>query len=158
MAGFYGAAQLRYGEDRNVEVAREDFESAADLRDLLLAVLRAVAGFATDHELQIVDDDERERHLAGDVELAGETPDLGPNLHQRDAGRVVDPDRGPADLSHPPYKLRPVFGLDVTAPKCLRRNTSGLRDEPLDELLFAHLQGEDRDGHLLLARSVPDSV
>ena len=98
MAGFDGTGELGYSEDGDVEVAGEDFESAANLRNLLLAVLRAVT--LPNHELQVVDDDERERHLTGDVQLAGETPDLGPNLHQRDACRIVDPDRGPADLSH----------------------------------------------------------
>src|SRR5215213_686398 len=37
------ARELRYGEHRHVEVAREDLQTAADLRYLLLAVLRAVA-------------------------------------------------------------------------------------------------------------------
>src|SRR5215208_1604841 len=138
MAGFYGAAQLRYGENGNIEVARENFESAADLGDLLLAVLRAVA--LPNHELQVIDDYERERQFTSDVELAGETPDLGPDLHQRDASCVVDPDRGPADFSHSPHQLRPVLGLDVAAPQSLSGDARGLRDKPLHELLLAHLQ------------------
>src|SRR5215212_6207796 len=136
--------------------SREYFESAADLGDLLLAVLRAVA--LPNHELQVIDDYERERQFTGDVELAGETPDLGPDLHQRDASCVVDPDRGPADFSHSPHQLRPVLGLDVAAPQSLSGDARGLRDKPLHELLLAHLQGEDGNRHLLLARSVPDRI
>ena len=43
MAGFDGAGELGYGEHRDVEVAGEDFEAAADLGYLLLAVLLAIA-------------------------------------------------------------------------------------------------------------------
>src|SRR5829696_8402426 len=126
MAGFYSARELGDGEDGDVEVAGEDFESAADIGDLLLAVFRTVA--LPDHELQVVDDYERERHLAGDVELAGETHDLGPDLHERYACGVVDPDRGPADLRNSPHQLRPVPGFDVAAPQGLRGDARGLRD------------------------------
>src|SRR5918998_5968812 len=50
VAGLDGAGELRYREDGDVEVAGEYLEAAADLRDLLLAVLLTVAGVATDHE------------------------------------------------------------------------------------------------------------
>ena len=71
MAGLDGARELGDGEHRDIEIAGQYFQTAGDLGHLLLAVLRTVASFATDHELQVVHDDERERHLAGDVELAG---------------------------------------------------------------------------------------
>src|SRR5215216_7303151 len=47
-----GATELRYRQHWHVEVAGEDFEAAADLGYLLLAVLGAAA--LPDHELQII--------------------------------------------------------------------------------------------------------
>src|SRR5688500_12318258 len=73
-AGLDGTRGLRYREDRDVEVSSQDCEAAADLRDLLLAILLTVA--LPDHELQVIHDDERERRLVGALELAGEAADL----------------------------------------------------------------------------------
>ena len=50
------AVELRHGDDRHVQLARQLLHRARDVGDLLLAVLGArVAG----HQLQVVDDDQR---------------------------------------------------------------------------------------------------
>jgi hypothetical protein len=56
VACFDGARELGDGEHRDIEVAGQNFQTAGDLGHLLLAVLLAISGFATDHELQVIDD------------------------------------------------------------------------------------------------------
>src|SRR3954453_18540690 len=51
------ARQLGDRDDRHLQLARELFETAADLADLLDAVLRRVLG---PHQLEVVDDDQAE--------------------------------------------------------------------------------------------------
>src|SRR4051794_39003549 len=96
------AVELRQGDHRHFELAREGLEAAADLADLLDPVLRAAAVPAGAHELQIVDQHEAEPVRA----LLGETAALRAYVEYREVRRVVDmqlrlrePRRGSEDLA-----------------------------------------------------------
>ena len=61
-AGLEVSAELAEGDDRHLELAGEDLQATADLADLELAVLgvRPAA-----HQLQVVDDDQRQARRSG---------------------------------------------------------------------------------------------
>src|SRR6266571_2293109 len=80
--------QLRDRHHGHVQLLGEPLQGAGDVGDLLLAVLDVAR---PRHELQVVDDDER------DVVLGLEAPRLGPHRERRERRGVVDPDRRGAE-------------------------------------------------------------
>src|SRR5690606_29997778 len=80
------AAQLRQGDHRALELAGQDLEATAHLGHLDLAVLGVAPAR---HQLEVVDHDH-----AQVADLAAQPAGLGADLHDRQVGVVVDPDRG----------------------------------------------------------------
>ena len=79
-----GARQLRESDDDDAELPCQRFQIPRDGRDLLHAVLVVLAGA---DELDVVDDD----HF--DLLVRARAAGLRSQLHDRDAGRVVDEHR-----------------------------------------------------------------
>src|ERR1700761_5341693 len=78
-----GAAELREGDDRDVELPGQPLEATADLADLLHPALDVPLG---SHQLQIVDYDQPQ--AAGD--LAVQPTALGPHLQHAGVRGIVD--------------------------------------------------------------------
>ncbi len=132
-----GARQLREGEDRHFEVAREHLELARDLRDLLHPVLGVRAG---GHQLQVVDDDHPELGLA-----RLEPASLRAQLHHRDRARVVDVDRRLHQLVAGGREPRPVVLCEPARAEALRLDLGLAAHQPLRHLGLGHLEREERD-------------
>ena len=136
---------------RDTQLLREQLERAADLGDLLLAVVGA-AGVRAGHELHVVDDDEVQAraaraHAAGlradvdDVHVAG-VDDVQGRVVQ-DLGRVHD--------------VRPVVGPDALVPDAIPRHARLRAEQTHADLEARHLEGEERD-RLALNRHVAGDV
>ena len=135
-SGFEVAAELAEGDDRHLELTGEDLEVAADLADFELPVLRVAA---TAHQLQVVDDDQRQPTVAS-LEAAR----LGPDLHHRDARVVVEEQRH-LEATDRPADLRPVR-LGQPAVAHLHRVDLGLAgQDALGQFVVTHLQREHED-------------
>ena len=120
-----------------LELAGEDLEAAAELGHLDLAVLGArPAG----HQLEVVDDDHPEV-----ADLALEPAGLGPDLHDREVGVVVDPDRRLGEPAHGVGDLLPVVGLELAVAHPRGVDPRLGAEEPLRELEVAHLEREEED-------------
>ena len=91
--------ELRDRDDRHLELLGEQLERTGELRDLLLAGLDPLARA---HQLEVVDDDELE------VVALLEPAALGPDLHQRHVGRVVDEERRLGDAGPSSRPAGPV--------------------------------------------------
>src|SRR5579862_9186548 len=78
------AAELRERDHGSVQLAREALQSAGDLADLLDPALDAPL---VAHQLEIVDDDQREAA----VDLMVQSPSLGANVEHTGVARVIDP-------------------------------------------------------------------
>ena len=78
-----GARELRDADHRQIQLAREDLQAAADLADLLDPVDSRVL---RPHQLHVVDDHEPKASLA-----RRQPPRLGPQLEQAEVGGVVEP-------------------------------------------------------------------
>src|SRR5205085_3194149 len=102
------ARELRYRDDRNLELLREDLQRARDIGDLLDAVLGATSGL---HQLDVIDHYETERAL-----LRFQASTFRADLAHRDRRRVVDVHRrfgeAPDRLAH----ATPLRLLHLTAP------------------------------------------
>ena len=101
--------------------------------------LAVLGGDPAGHELQVVDDDQAQAALAG-LEPAG----LGPHLHHRQVGVVVDEERGVAEAGDGLADLGPVRvgQASVADPAGV---DPGLGDQQaLGQLVVGHLQREDQ--------------
>ncbi len=140
-AALHRARELRQREHRHVELAGQGFQAAADLRDLLDAVLVAAAAPAALHELQIVDDHQRK------AVLHHQAARLAAHLHQRDGGRIVDVDVGLGETAHRIADALPLVVVQVARAQAALIHPGVHRKQARDELFLAHLQAED--GHAL---------
>ncbi len=145
-AGLRLAGELRQRHDRDLQLAGQGLETAADLRDLLdaIGVLRRRRGL---HQLEVVDDDE----VQADLRL--EPPSLGPELHRADVRRVVDVDGRLRQRRHRLRDADEVHLVQEAGPQPLAVDPADRGEEPQDQLLLAHLQAEDADRP---GRRVPD--
>src|SRR5215208_3999843 len=134
-AALHRARELRQGDDRYVQLARQPFQSARDLRDLLHAVFGAAGG----HQLQVIDDDQIETMLS--LQAAG----LGADIHDVGGGRVVDVDRGFTQPAEGTGDAVPFVVVDLPQAQAVRIDPSLHREDTLHELLGRHLQAEDAD-------------
>ena len=123
--------------------ARENSETSCWRLSTLLA-----AG----HQLEVVDDDELE------VVALLEPPALGPDLHHRHVGRVVDEQRRVGDLAHPPGQPGPVVVGELAGAHVVQRHPRLGGEQPHGDLVAAHLQREDAGRHLVLDRRRPRDV
>ena len=94
LPGNYRAAvELADRDHRHVEFHRQQLEAAGELRHLRLARFDSLT---RRHQLQVVDHDQPQ------IGFLFEPAVLGADLHHRQVRRVVDVQRGLADLRHPP--------------------------------------------------------
>src|SRR5450756_1099436 len=140
-----GTVELRDGDHRHVELAGQLLHGAGDVGDLLLAVFgAAVAG----HELEIVDDDQRQGVLG--LQAAR----LGAQLEHVEAGGVVDEDVGLLELSGRLDELRVVVSGQAAGAHLVRADARRRAHHALAQFLGAHLEAEDRHRRLTLHRHV----
>src|SRR3954451_23803009 len=125
--------ELRHGDNRHLQLARQHLEPAADLADLLDAAVGAVLGA---HELQVVDDHEAE--LVARVEAAR----LGTQVEDAEVARVVDVERRRGELLGGLDDLRPAVGADAPLPEVVAVPLRLRGEEALRELGLGHLERE----------------
>ena len=144
-AALQGAAELTQRDHRNVQLLGQGLQAAADLADLLLAIVRAGGGA---RELQVV------HHHHVEALLRLQPAALGAHLEHGDGGGVVDVDRRLGQLPRRLGEQRPVRVLQVAGAELVRVDARLGREQALHELLLAHLQREEGDALLLLDRRV----
>ena len=79
--------------------------------------------------------------------LGLEAPRLGAHLEQRDARRVVDPDRRRAEDAGRAREAREVVVAQHALAQPLRVDARLAGEHALHERLLAHLEREERDRH-----------
>ncbi len=145
------AAELGESDDRNAELLGERLEAAADLRDLVDAVVVAAPPRALE-ELEIVDDDEADAALP--LEPAG----AGAERRDGEARRVVDIERQAFELGRGPGEVAEILLADLAHAQILGADPGLLGEDSGGELVGRHLQAEEGDpgaGRLAPARSRP---
>ncbi len=125
---------MRQHEDRDVEFACERLEAAADVRDLLLAILGAAGVPRSRHELQVVDDDQAEFVLGHEAARAR------PELHHGEVGIVVDEDASLGHLSGRVGESLEVTIRELPVPHAAHVDARLGAEHPRDELHARHLQ------------------
>ena len=141
LAALDGARELGEREHRNRKLLRDRLQPLRDLADLEHAVLGLGAG-GRPHQLQIVDDDEREP--LGALEPAAARAERG----EGDRGRVVDMDRQGGDLAAHLHELVEILLPDLAAADVVAGDAAFLGEQACRELLGAHLERENRDAAL----------
>jgi hypothetical protein len=142
------ARELRQGDHRDVELARQDLQAAGHLADLLHAVLDARV---RPQQLQVVEDDQAQAAVLGH-RLLVQAARLRADVEDADVRGVVDEQRRPRVLAGDLQHALPL-GLVAQAPLAqvvaLDRGLAG--DEALRQLGLAHLEAEQRHGPRLVA-------
>ena len=141
--------ELRDRDHRDLELLGQQLDLPGELRDLELAGLDLLA---RRHQLQVVDDDEPQ------VVALLEPPGLGPDLHHRHVGRVVDEQRRLGDLAHLAGQLVPVVVAHLAVAHVVQRDPRLGRQQPHGDLGAAHLQREDHTGQPVLDRRRPCKI
>src|SRR5437867_5820584 len=137
--------QLRDGDDRNVELFGERLERPRDVGDLLLAIL-GVAG--TLHQLQIVDDHER------NVVLGLQPACLRAHRQRRERGGIVNPDRRRAEQARRAGELGIVVIAQLATPQALSIAQAFRAQQPPYEGILRHFDRETSDAGVVLDRGV----
>src|SRR5258708_5573442 len=147
---FGSAAELRDGDHGDAQLASQSFEGARDRGDLLDTVV--VATRATVHQLEVVDQD----HVDVVVHLGlSRLEQKGQLVHHR---RVVDEDRRFAEWTQSiRHAIELGLGQQATM-HSLRIDLCLLGQQALGELLFRHLEAEDRNRLLRLQCGVQRDV
>ena len=117
-----------------LELLGQQLDLAGELRDLQLAGLDLLA---RRHQLHVVDDDQAQ--VVALLEPAG----LGPDLHHRHVGRVVDEHRRRGDLAHLARQLGPVVVVHVAVADVVERDLRLGREQAHGDLGARHLQAEE---------------
>ncbi len=126
-----------------LELLGQQLDLAGELRDLELAGLDLLAG---GHQLHVVDHDQLE------VVALLEPPRLGPDLHHRHVGRVVDEHRRARDLAHLAGQLGPVVVAHLAVADVVERHLRLGGEQPHRDLGAGHLQAEEAAGHVVVDR------
>ena len=143
--------QLGQGDDRDIEFLGGHLEGTGDRGDLLLAHAPQFGGPL--HQLEIVHDDQPYA-LALDQAL-----DLGTELHDRKARRVIDIERGLGKRFQAVFQLLPFMGVQFGTALDLVGRQAGLgRHQTLGQLDGRHFQGEDGDRHVVVDRRVARDI
>ena len=124
------AIQLRQRDHRNIQLARDGLNAAADLTDLLLATFRS----GVIHQLHVVD----HQHL--DVVLKLQPPRFRAQFQDREPRRVIDPDRRLGELVHGHRQMMKLLALEQSFADFLRVDLRAAAHQALRELLLAHFQ------------------
>ena len=140
------ARQLRQRQHRDVQFLGERLQPLGDLADLQHAVLRPRAGRGA-HQLQIIDDDQRQPLGAL------QPPAARAQRRQRDRRRVVDLDRQRGDLARHLHELVEIPLADVAAADAVAGDPRFLAQQAGGQLFGAHFQREDRRRCASAARS-----
>jgi hypothetical protein len=109
------------------------FSPTGDLGDLLLPRVDTSVGL---HQLQVVDDDQRQ------TLLLLQPPGLGPDLHQRDRRGVVDEQRRVGEGAERITELAPVGVLEPAGAQPRRVDPRLGGEQPVHDLQLGHLQAE----------------
>src|SRR5204863_3045150 len=141
------AVQLRDGDHRDIELLREELQSTADLRDLLLA---AVDARVMRHQLEVVDDDQAESLPAG-----AEAPRTSADVHDRHVAGVDDVERSVVERVRRLDDARPVVGAGLAGTDPVPLHAGLSAEQTHADLPARHLQGEKRN-RLPLVASLPD--
>ena len=147
--GFAGAIELREAEDGDVEFAGEGFDAAGDRGDFLLAVVGLAGGF---HELEVVDGDEF------DVVLELEAAGLGAEVHEGEAGGIVDEDLALREFADGVGEAVAVLFGEHAAAEFVGIDAGAGAEHTLGELLFGHFEGEDGAGLFFVDADVFNDV
>src|SRR5262245_59120124 len=132
LPALHGARELGEGDHGHVELLGQRLEGAGNLRDLLLAVLRA----ATPHELEVVDHD----HVEAVLRLPA--PRLRPCLEHGERGGVVDEDGRLGEPACRVGQARPVARVEIAGAHLVGVDPALRAQEALHELLLGHLEAQ----------------
>src|SRR5260221_1382569 len=135
---FGSTAELRQGEDGNLEFLGDGFQSARNGGDFLGAVFEALA--AAGHELQVVDDQQVEAPLRL-FEAAG----FGAHFAQRNSGRVIDEQERIRKFLHGADYFLHVVGPERAGAHLVRINNRARTEQALQQGLTRHFEREDAD-------------
>ena len=141
-----GAAQLRQGDDRHVELLGDGLERTRYESHLLLAV--ALRILVAGHELEVVDDDDL------DVVMDLQTPRLGAELEDRKSRRIVDEQRCGAQRLGSRFKMAPLLGRETARLDIIAAQSRLGDDQTHHQLHGRHFEREEShaglvvDGHV----------
>jgi hypothetical protein len=114
--------------------------------------LDPVVGHPPLHELEVVHDDEAQ------IVLGLQPARLRAKLHDRDAGGIVDEDGEVVEAPHRAGDAREIVFLEVAGTQLVGVDAGFGAEQALDELLAAHLEGEDANRDAALLRRVRRDV
>ena len=135
---FHPAVKLGKDHDRDIEFAGHGLESAGDLGDLLLPVLRP----GSVHQLQVIHHDEL------DVETALEAAGLGPERGHGQGRGVVDEEPGLRQLAASQGQPGKLLFPQESPPHAVGIHPGEGAEHVLGQLGTGHFQGKE-DGRLL---------
>lgn len=150
LTGFDTSRELREGDDRDIEFARELLEAAGNFGNFLYSVVSAAA--ASLHELQVVDDDDAE------VVLGLEAARHGAHFHDVERTAVVDEDRRFANDADGLADLLEVVALEFAGAQAPQIHAGLCGDHAVDQLIGTHFQGEDADRHFAVDTDLSGDV
>ncbi len=136
---FDASRKLRERHNRDIEFAGELFEAAGNFRDFLDAVVAAAR--TPFHQLEVVDDYHPE------IVLGLEATRHRAHFHNIERARIIDEDRGLAEGADSLADLGEVVALEFAGTQTPQIHTGLRGDHTVDQLVAAHFQGEDADGH-----------
>ena len=129
---FHRAAQLRQGDDGNLQLFGQGFERTGDFTQFGGAVVGAAG---TRHQLQVVDDNQPE--FAS--ELSGQPARPRPKFERGQAGGFVDKHRSVGQLDHRFVQTAPMFVLQTPCFQNVLIEPADRAEHTHDQLCAAHL-------------------
>ncbi len=134
-----------------MELLREELQAAADLRDLLLAVVDPAVGRG--HQLQIVDDDQTQSAAS-----RGQATRPCPDVDDRDVAGVDDRQRRLVQVLRRADDVLPILGADALVADAIPGDAGLAAQQAHADLPPRHLQREDRRRGVRVDRHVAREV